>query len=225
MTDPTDVLSPLIRANLPIFGVVAGLYAVLFLYRRFRSGRKGSLERALVNKGAFRQLDPQLYRSFSDLYLPRLEGDGLTQVDHAVVSPFGIFVVETKNYTGFIQGAEDQAQWTQTFGSGGRFAFPNPIWQNRLHLRALAQFLKLPESKFHSVIYFLGGSTFQTELPGYVIDSGLAGQITGHQEVLLQPDDVAAANVALATLLARTNKRVARRELAAGIEKRRREKG
>ena len=85
--------------------------------------------------------------------------------------------------------------------------------------------MKLPESKFHSVIYFLGGSTFQTELPGYVIDSGLAGQITGHQEVLLQPDDVAAANVALATLLARTNKRVARRELAAGIEKRRREKG
>ena len=108
MTDPTDVLPPLIKAKLPVFGVVAGLYVALFLYRRFSLGRQGSLERALVNKGAFRQLDPEAYRCFSDLYLPRAEGDGLTQVCHAVVSPFGIFVIETKRQTGAIHGAEHQ---------------------------------------------------------------------------------------------------------------------
>ena len=220
MTDLTDVLPPLVKANLPVFGVVAGLYVALFLYRRFSPGRQGSLERALVTKGAFRQLDPKTYRCFSDLYLPRAEGDGLTQVDHAVVSPFGIFVIETKHKTGAIHGAEHQAQWTQTFGSGGESAFPNPIWQNRLHLRALAQFLNLPESKFHSVIYFLAVNGFQTELPSYVIDGGLAGYITGHQEVLLQPEEVAQANAALAALVKETDKRAARREVAAGVRHR-----
>ena len=220
MTDPTDVLPPLIKANLPVFGVVAGLYVALFLYRRFSLGRQGSLERALVNKGAFRQLDPEAYRCFSDLYLPRAEGDGLTQVCHAVVSPFGIFVIETKRQTGAIHGAEHQAQWTQNFGSGGKSTFPNPIWQNRLHLRALAHFLGLPESKFHAVIYFLAGRGFQTELPSYVIDGGLAGYITGHQEVLLQPEEVAQANAALAALVKRTDKRAARRALADGVRRR-----
>ncbi len=219
MTDP-HALSALIKANLPIFGVVAGLYVALFVYRRFKSSIKGSLGEALVNKGTFRRLDQQLYRGFSDLYLPRPDGDGTTQVDHVVVSPFGIFVIETKNYTGWIYGSENQAKWTQTFGSGAKVPFQNPIWQNRLHIKALAQFLKLPEVKFHSVIFFMGGSTFKTELPKYVIEDGLTSYITGHEEVLLGTEEVERVKGALEELVKGTDKRAAKRAHVAGVKKR-----
>ena len=219
MTDP-DVFSALIKANLPIFGVVAGLYVVLFIYRRLKPAFKGSLGEALVTQGTFRLLDPALYRGFSDLYVPRPDGDGLTQVDHVVVSTFGIFVIETKNYTGWIYGSEQQAKWTQTFATGGKSAFQNPIWQNRLHIAALAKLLKLPESKFRSVIFFMGGSAFKTELPEYVIDTSLTSYITGFDEVLLQPEEAAAAKEALTALVKGTNRRAAKRELVAGIKRR-----
>ncbi|MCX6848403.1 MAG: nuclease-related domain-containing protein [Verrucomicrobia bacterium] len=220
MTDPNVLFTTLVKPALPIFLLVGGLYGVRFVYRRFKSSFKGSLGETLVTQGTFRLLDAALYRGLSDLYVPRPDGDGLTQVDHVVVSPFGIFVIETKNYTGWIYGAEHQAKWTQTFGSGGKFFFQNPIWQNKLHVRALAQFLKLPESKFRSVIFFMGGSAFKTELPEYVIDTSLTGYITGIEDVLLQPEEVAAANAALDALVARTDKRVAKRELLAGIKRR-----
>lgn len=221
MTDPNYLFTNLVKPALPIFGLVGGLYLARFIYHRFKSSFKGSLGETLVTQGTFRLLDKEFYRGFSDLYLPRPDGDGLTQVDRAVVSPFGIFVIETKNYTGWIHGSEHQAQWTQTFGSGARISFQNPIWQNRLHLRALAKLLNLPESKFHPVIFFAGGSTFKTELPACVIDRNLASHITSYEEVLLQPEEVTAANEALAALMARTNKRAAKRELVAGMKRRR----
>lgn len=217
----SEVYPMLIKPNLPILGLAAGLYVALFIYRRFKPAIKGSLGEALVNKATFRMLDAQQYRGFSDLYLPRPDGDGTTQVDHAVVSPFGIFVIETKNFTGWIYGAENQPQWTQTFGSGGKFSFPNPIWQNKLHIAALAQLLNLPEERFHSIIFFMGGSTFKTELPACVIDDELASHITAHQEVLLQPEEVEKANAALIALVTQTDRRAAKREHVARLKKRR----
>lgn len=67
----------------------------------------------------------------------------------------------------------------------------------------------------------MGGATFKTELPKYVIDTSLTGYITEIEEVLLQPEEVTAANDALTALVSRTNERVAKRELVAGIERRR----
>lgn len=225
MTDPNVLFTTLVKPALPLFLLVGGLYMMRFVYRRYKSSFKGSLGETLVTQGTFRLLDAALYRGFSDLYVPRPDGDGLTQVDHVVVSPYGIFVIETKNYTGWIYGAEHQAKWTQTFGSGGKFSFQNPIWQNKLHLRALAQFLKLPESKFRSVIFFMGGATFKTELPEYVIDTSLTSYITGIEEVLLQPEEVAAANAALVDLVKETNKRAARREHLTGMKRRAKVRG
>lgn len=220
MIDPNDIYATLVKPALPLFLLVAGIYVARFVYRRFRSSFKGSLGEALVTQGTFRLLDKEQYRGFSDLYVPRPDGDGLTQVDHAVVSPYGIFVIETKNYTGWIYGAEHQAKWTQTFSSGGKFDFQNPIWQNRLHVRALAKLLNLSESKFRPVIFFMGGSAFKTKLPEYVIDTSLTGYINEIEEVLLQPTEVAAANAALDALVARTDKRAAKREVVAGVKRR-----
>ena len=72
---------------------------------------KGVLGEGLVNFFAWLRLPKDTYHRVHNVTLPT--PDGTTQIDHVLVSRFGIFVVETKNMRGWIFGAEDQAQWTQ----------------------------------------------------------------------------------------------------------------
>ena len=51
------------------------------------------------------KLDPKKYRVFHDLYIPTAKGK-TTQIDHLIISRYGIFVIETKNYKGWIYGSE-----------------------------------------------------------------------------------------------------------------------
>ena len=66
-----------------------------------RRGLKGEVSVAL---GAALRLPSSTYARFHNLTLP--VPDGTTQVDHVFVSPFGVFVVETKNMSGWIFGNE-----------------------------------------------------------------------------------------------------------------------
>ncbi len=82
------------------------------------------------------KLDPTVYRCYYDLYLPRPDGKGTTQVDHVVISEFGVFVIETQNLSGWIFGRAEDASWTQQVYRK-RQRFQNPLHQNKLHVRAL----------------------------------------------------------------------------------------
>ena len=66
----------------------------------------------------------------------------------------GIFVFESKNYSGWIFGDLEQLNWTQTFQNGKKYTFYNPIRQNRTHINALASYLGKPASAFTSYIVF-----------------------------------------------------------------------
>jgi len=146
-----------------------------------------------------RRLDPQRYQCFHDLYLPRPDGQGTTQIDHVVVSPNGIFVIETKNYSGWIFGSENGKEWTQQIYRK-KSRFRNPLHQNALHLRALATHLDLPADRFHSFVYFIGSATFKKPLPDNVRTSGLIEWIKAHQCQLLTPPEHARAQQTLTTL-------------------------
>lgn len=77
-----------------------------------------------------------------------------TQIDHVVVSPFGIFVIETKNYSGWIFGSEKSKRWKQTFKTTRGHYFYNPIKQNWGHTFALAERLHLNTRKFKPIVVF-----------------------------------------------------------------------
>jgi hypothetical protein len=62
---------------------------------------------------------------------------GYSQIDHIVISPYGIFVIETKNYNGTIKGSRNDQNWTVN----GRFKMYNPIKQNYGHVKALESLL------------------------------------------------------------------------------------
>ena len=67
-------------------------------------------------------------------------GKSMAQIDHVVVSPYGIFVIETKNYKGWIFGKDYYKQWTQNI-FGKRYKFYNPVKQNETHIKALRKLL------------------------------------------------------------------------------------
>ncbi len=105
------------------------------------------------------------YILLNDLTLPDADG-GTTQIDHIVLSPFGIFVIETKNYKGWIFGGERQKQWTQKIYKQS-FKFQNPIHQNYKHMKVLEQVLSdiLDAEYLHSVIVFMPEAEFKTAMP------------------------------------------------------------
>ena len=97
--------------------------------------------------------------------------NGTTQIDHIVVSRFGIFVIETKRYKGWIFGDEGSRNWTQVLYKA-KFKFPNPVVQNVGHVRAVRALFKLAEDSFHSLVVFVGNEfEFKTEMPDVVLKS------------------------------------------------------
>ena len=70
---------------------------------------KGKYSERLVHKKMLQLSDE--YTIFNNLLF---ESNGRsTQIDHIVVSPYGVFVIETKGYKGWILGGENSEYWTQ----------------------------------------------------------------------------------------------------------------
>ena len=92
----------------------------------------------------------------SNVYIP-LSGGGTTEIDLLMISKKGLFVLESKNYSGWIFGSENQRNWYQALSTGrGRSQkrpFYNPIMQNRTHLNALGKVL-YKRAPLYSVIVF-----------------------------------------------------------------------
>lgn len=79
------------------------------------------------------------YIVLNDLLIQGVHGD--SQIDHVVISPYGIFVIETKCWSGWISGSENSYQWKQTIYKE-KFDKPNPIYQNKVHVDAITYALK-----------------------------------------------------------------------------------
>lgn len=94
--------------------------------------------------------------------------DGTTEIDHILVSRFGIFVIETKDYTGWIFAGAKDPYWTQVLYRA-KFKFQNPIRQNYRHLLAVRELMDfLGPEVIHSVVVFTGEAEFRTDVPNGV---------------------------------------------------------
>lgn len=83
-------------------------------------------------------------RFLFNVYIPKDDGK-TTEIDLIMICRHGLFVIESKNYSGWIFGSENQLNWTQTLPSGrGRSHkehFYNPIKQNRSHINYLNAYI------------------------------------------------------------------------------------
>ena len=95
------------------------------------------------------------YKKFLfNCYIPK--GDGtLTEIDLILLHASGVYVIESKNYSGWIFGNEEARYWTQSFRRGRRERFFNPIKQNNAHIKQLRRFVPgLKPEAIQSVIVF-----------------------------------------------------------------------
>lgn len=75
-----------------------------------------------------------------NIYVPKDNGE-TTEIDVAFITQKGIFVIESKNYSGWIFGNEQNMYWTASLPNGEKNQFYNPVWQNRTHIKYLKNFL------------------------------------------------------------------------------------
>jgi hypothetical protein len=93
-------------------------------------------------------------RFLFNCYIPKDDGT-TSELDVILLHSSGIYVFESKNYSGWIFGTETQKMWTQTFPNGRKEKFYNPIMQNITHIKWLMNILPdIDKSTFHSIIVF-----------------------------------------------------------------------
>lgn len=83
---------------------------------------------------------------------PLKVGDNGDRCRHA--PPTGIYVIESKNYSGWVFGRADQRNWTVCLNRNTKERVPNPIRQNEGHIAALMRLLDLPRDAFVSLVVF-----------------------------------------------------------------------
>ena len=162
--------------TIPFRGVCVFLGALLIAvsaigtYIHFNKGKmKGKMGELLVAARLRKGLPEGEYKILNNLYLP-LDDGATTQIDHVVVSRFGVFVVETKNYSGWIFADASSKVWTQTIYHT-KNTFQNPIRQNYRHVCAITDNLGLPKEYIRGVVAFTGDCEFKTPMPDGVVYS------------------------------------------------------
>ena len=99
-----------------------------------------------------------------NVYIPKKDEE-TTEIDVVMICKKGIFVFESKNYSGWIFGDEKSFKWTQSLPSGRKShkeQFYNPIMQNKTHIKYLAELLEDDNLIFHSVIAFSDRCTLKS---------------------------------------------------------------
>jgi hypothetical protein len=140
------------------------IFPILFVLMLLKtSWTKGKIGEGIVNITNKVALDEMTYIPVKNVTL--LLGDGTTtQIDHILVSIYGIFVIETKNMKGWIFGDEHKKEWTQQLYKK-KHKFQNPNHQNYRHIKALEEVLGLHLDMFKSVVVFVGSCEFKTTMP------------------------------------------------------------
>lgn len=141
---------------------------IITLIKFFKPSLKGKLGEFAVSTHVKLYLDKQNYSLLNDCTFLD-EQNQTTQIDHILLSPFGIFVIETKNYKGWIFGTERQKNWTQKIYKKS-YKFQNPLHQNYKHQKVLEYVLAdiVDADQIHSVIVFMPDCEFKTTMPSNV---------------------------------------------------------
>lgn len=131
-------------------------------------------------------LDHNKYFIFNNIILPS-EFAHTTQIDHIVVSKYGVFVIESKEYNGWIFANANRKHWTQTFSGGNKFQIYNPLLQNNGHVLAMKSLLSFLGNKFFNVVVFSGDCEFKTDrIENVLYEHELVNYIKSKQEEKLK---------------------------------------
>jgi hypothetical protein len=165
-----------------LFALGVFLYFVFRLNKPLSRGDRGELRVAR----RLRKLKGEEYEVLNDLLIRTDRGS--SQIDHIVLSRYGIFVIETKNYSGWIHGHEKSEYWTQSIYKK-KTKFRNPIKQNWSHIYALKSVLSdFRQATYHPIVIFAGSAELKN------IDSSIP-VVYDHQIIRVIKDQIGRPNL------------------------------
>ena len=170
---------------LPLILIIS-FFLIAVLYRFNRAKIIGNIGEKKVSLRL--NLLQDEYKIFDDIYLNINEHS--VQIDHIVVSKYGVFVIETKNIKGWIFGTDKSEYWIKNM-YGKKYEFRNPLKQNYYHVKMLQTLLQLSQNKFIPIVVFLKGATLKCNTSGNVVKiSHLNRTIKSYYEVILDDEEV-----------------------------------
>lgn len=148
-----------------VFAACFLFFMVLAAYLRSpgAKGRAGERRVRARLQRIFKNTNAQI---LNDLTLP--SQGGTTQIDHVVVCNTGIFVIETKNMSGWIFGGEKDKTWTQVIYRS-KTRFQNPLRQNFRHAKTLEDLLGVNPDILRNIVVFVGSAWPKAERPAGVL--------------------------------------------------------
>ncbi|MBR4130974.1 MAG: NERD domain-containing protein [Bacteroidaceae bacterium] len=147
---------------------------------------------------------PEEYIVLSDLVFRKEKGT--TQIDHIVVSKYGVFAIETKNYRGEIYGDDNRKEWTQiivtkvtymkkwwkTYTYVTKNNLYNPVKQSVGHALRIQELLHdFPYLKVVPIVVFVGDAELNVNTKHHVVcEDELLSVINIYKTTYLTEDNV-----------------------------------
>jgi hypothetical protein len=117
---------------------------------------------------------PEGYLVLKDVYL--LTKVGRSRADYVIVSPFGIFALEYRQYYVYIRANEEISRWTYAPTFKGK-PFVSPLYQSKIHLHCIKELIgekenlkTYPMIAFPSIAEIEGENIAETSFVGLVPD-------------------------------------------------------
>ena len=181
------------------------LFIALAIYLAWYNSARQKGKRGEMSVFSILSQLPDEYAILNDLVF-RTE-KGTTQIDHVVVSKYGVFAIETKNYRGEIYGDDSRQEWTQLIVTEVTYAkklwktytyvtknhFYNPVKQSLGHAFRIKELLAaFPQVKIVPIVVFAGDAVLSNvDSRHHVIyEQNLLDVIGGYRTIYLTDDDV-----------------------------------
>lgn len=188
------------------------LFAVK-LFRPFVKGRIGEWRVRLILK----TLPKEKYKAINDIIINTKSGN-TTQIDHVVVSCYGVFVIETKNYKGWMLGSENSQYWTQNI-YGKKYKLYNPLLQNQAHARAIGNILEEQnkgEKHIIPIVVFMGGAKLKFEVTTNIVKwyklrsliTSYTDEFYSEEQVRIMTETISKANISSKEVRQQHNRQV-----------------
>lgn len=138
-------------------------------------------------KKALKKLPKEIYTIINNVFI--YVNGSTHQIDHVVVSPYGIFSIETKQYNGFIVGNKYDKNWVRYIGKN-KIYYSNPIRQNYGHVKSLSKLLNIDESKIYNIVCIPSRANLKIKHDGEIVRyDTIANKIQSYGDVIINNTD------------------------------------
>ena len=137
-------------------------------------------------KSELKKLSQKEYLILHNIML--FDNNSTHQIDYIIISKYGIFIIEAKNYNGLIIGKDNMDNWTQYLGKN-KYNFKNPVHQNYGHIITLSNVLNMNKNKFISIVCFSNKATLKLQSNNIVVNNyNLLKTIKMYNDVIIDDD-------------------------------------